>query len=424
MLRGLSGSIVLSMVLALAGCSEGDGGPGGSGGTGGTAGTGGSAGTGGTGGTAGTGGSAGTGGTAGTGGAAGTGGTGGTAGTGGSGGTDPCAPSGRVAFDYPSFDAEPDCIVPGVCLKRGRVKGLYNSAYELAPVRTVSPEGTLWALSTCAAATAPADFEPLVSLFSGGSGSTSCSGNCIGGSIVDADLCLWLPNENLFYDVVFSEWGSVEGSNFSYVRTSVDEDACGVAGATCGATCECPEGWVNRESDGICVLPDPCDSNPCGAGATCRRIGATSHRCECDTVEFTKPPGQTTQVDCVSAGVCLARRDQRGLYNSLEENQAPASGGCGVDPPRPAVPTFTEWARKPCASAAPSEFVVFLSDFFACPEVPRRIVGYHSCLHTLDDDAFWDIQFTDWCPNAQETNPSGCFSYVRWHAVADGVACP
>jgi hypothetical protein len=51
-------------------------------------------------------------------------------------------------------------------------------------------------------------------------------------------------------------------------------------------------------------------------------------------------------------------------------------------------------------------------------------MAFHSCLHTLDDDVRWDIQFTDWCPNDLESDPSGCFSYVRWHAVADGEACP
>ncbi len=431
------GYVALALLTAVGGCyssvgNEGTGGSGGAGGSAGSGGMGGSGGSGGAGGSAGSGGSGGLGGSAGIGGSLGTGGSagaGGSAGTGGTGGTDPCAPSGTVAFEYASFDAAPDCIVPGVCLKRGRVKGLYNSAYELAANSSVSPEGTLWALSTCAAATVPDDFEPISALFSGGSGSSSCNGNCVGGSIVGPDLCLWLTNENLFYDVVFSEWGSVTGSSFAYVRTAVDADACGVAAATCDAsmsrvTCNCPEGWVNESGDGICVLPDPCDPDPCGAGASCRRTGATSHRCECDTVEFTKAPGQTAE-DCPSNGVCLTRGDTRALYNSRAETQAPADGVCGVDPPRSEVPTFTEWVRKPCVSASPSEFVIFLSDAFACPEVPRRIVGYRSCLHTTDaDEQLWEIQFTDWCPSARTAEDRGCFSYVRWHAVEDGVACP
>ena len=312
------------------------------------------------------------------------------------------------------------------------MKGIYNSAVELvansavSPEGTliaVSPEGTLWALSTCAAATVPGDFETITALFSGGSGSAACQQNCIGGKIVGADLCLWLTKENLFYDVVFSEWGSgaVAATSFAYQRTAVDADECGVAEATCGATCGCPVGWVNEGGDGICVLPDPCDSNPCGAGATCRRTGATSHRCECDTVKFSKPPGQTGVVDKVSAGVWLARGDGRALYNSIVENEAAAFRVCDVDIElRPGLPTDTEWVRKPCASTEPSDFVIFLSETFACPEVPRRIVGFHSCLHTIDDDALWDIKFTDWCPS----NSGGCFSYVRWHAVDDGMACP
>ena len=303
------------------------------------------------------------------------------------------------------------------------MKGIYNSASELVANSAVSPEGTLWALSTCAAATTQDDFETITALFSGGSGSAICNYNCLGGNIVDADMCLWLTNEDLFYDVVFSEWGSgsVAATSFAYERTAVDADECGVAGATCGATCDCPEGWVNKGGDGICVLPDPCASIPCGAGALCRKTGAISHRCECDTVAFSKPPGQTAEVDCVSPGVCLARGDTQALYNSLEENQAAADSVCQLDiNVRPVFPTLTEWVRAPCASTAPADFHIFLSETFACDGVPRRIVGFHSCLHTTDDDALWDIEFTDWRPSAT----GGCFSYVRWHAVEDGVACP
>jgi hypothetical protein len=300
------------------------------------------------------------------------------------------------------------------------VKGIYNSASELAAESSVSPEGTLWALSTCAAAAAPGDFTTITALFSGGTGG-GAPGDGIEKNIIDAELCLWLTNENLFYDVVFSEWGKVALSSFAYERTALDADECGVAGATCGAICRCPEGWVNEGGDGICVLPDPCNSNPCGARATCRKTGATSHRCECDTVEFSKPPEQTGVVDCVSAGVCLARGDERALYNSLQESQAGPIDVCGLDiDVRPVVPTLTEWVRAPCASSAPADFHIFLSETFACDGVPRRVVGFHSCLHTTDDDALWDIEFTDWCPSAT----GGCFSYVRWHAVEDGVACP
>lgn len=378
-------------------------------------------GTGGSGGSAGTGGAAGSGGMGGSGGAGGMGGSAGMGGTGGGGGTRACTSSGAVAFEYAGFGAEPDCIVPGVCLTRGRVKGIYNSATERAANSAVSPQGTLWAASACDSASVPGDFMTIGDLFPSGGG----SGNGLGDLIVGADLCLWLTNEDLFYDVVFSAWGSVGASNFAYERTAVEADECGVAGAECGATCQCPQGWINGGGDGVCVLPDPCDSNPCGADALCRRTGATSHRCECDTVEFTKPPGQIGVVDCVSVGVCLARRDFRALYNSSLESASAPTGVC-QDPveSRPNTPLLTEWTRKPCASAVSEDFVKFFDDAFACPGVPRRLVGFHSCLHTTDDDAFWDIELTDWCPSASTSDLSGCFSYIRWHPVQDGEACP
>jgi len=50
---------------------------------------------------------------------------------------------------------------------------------------------------------------------------------------------------------------------------------------------------------------------------------------------------------------------------------------------------------------------------------PRRIVGFRSCLHTTDDHALWDIEFTDWCPSAT----AGCLRYVRVHPVGDDLAC-
>ncbi len=85
----------------------------------------------------------------------------------------------------------------------------------------MSPEGTLWALSTCALATVPDSFRTFDRLFSGGGmggGGTGDGGGSmgrgIGNNIVDADLCLWLANEDLFYDVLLSQWGAVVGNKF------------------------------------------------------------------------------------------------------------------------------------------------------------------------------------------------------------------
>lgn len=405
--------VLLAAAIGVLGCSsDSDDGPGGSGGS------------------AGAGGAAGTGGVAGTGGAAGTGGgagTGGAAGTGGTGGTTSCDSSGTTAFSFAGVGSEPDCVVPGVCFARNRAKGIYNAATELAPDNAVSPEGTLWAPSTCANANPPDDFTTFVALlqsFGGGLGGAN-------DRLLGESLCLWLTNENLFYDVVFSAWGAVESSDFAYTRTAAGPDECGVAGATCGATCGCPEGFVNRDGDGICVVPDPCDASPCGAGALCRRTGARSHRCECDTVEFTRPPGQPDVVDCINSDVCLARLGLDGteeeigaIYNSLQEDASAPRGVCGQpNDSRPAIPTFTEWSRLPCASSGPSSFHKFFDNAYACGgKVPNRIVGLESCLRTTTDNVLWSIQFTDWCVTNLEG--VGCFSYVRWQEVDDGEACP
>jgi hypothetical protein len=252
-------------------------------------------------------------------------------------------------------------------------------------------------------------------------------GQMVDDNLVGADLCLWLTNENLFYDVVFSAWGIQNNSNFAYSRSPVEPDECGVADATCGATCGCPVGFAQGE-DGRCVVPNPCDENPCGAGATCRRTGATTHRCECNAVEFTRPPGQPAVCDRVNDGVCLARGSQGALFNSDEETASANRRVC-FDPvaSRPAIPTLTEWTLQPCADAAETDFVEFFDNAFACQEVqslPNIIVGNESCLRTTNDGELWSIQFTDWCvTNAPETG-IGCFSLVRWQGVADGEACP
>jgi len=410
--HGCLGYMFLAFTVSLSGCSSSV-----------------DVGDGGTGGTAGTGGSAGSGGTAG---------NGGSAGSGGAGGTRPCSSSGTVAFTFDGPGADSDCIVPGVCLTRNRVKGIYNAVTEVGP-GDASPENTQWALSTCSAATEP-DFTTFVELIRN-LGSGAGSGGQVDENLVDAELCLWLTNEDLRYDVVFSEWGSIQNSNFGYSRTAFEADECGVAGATCGATCGCPEGFVEAE-DGRCVVPDPCEPNPCGTDAECRRTGAATHRCECDTVEFTRPPGQPDVCDPVNDEVCLARNPipqiQGGaLYNSLEETAAASSTVCG-DPieSRPSFPTFTEWTLEPCESAVDVDFVKFLDDAYACGgrapspppgRLPNTIVGFESCLRTTNqgnDGELWSIQFTDWCSSGRTSPDVGCFSLVRWREVADDEACP
>ena len=325
----LLGYIFLAFTLSLAGCaSSTESGPGGAGGSAGA------------GGVAGSGGSAGAGGTAGSAGAGGTAGAGGMGGVGGVGGARPCEASGTVSFEFtgPTSDPSQDCIVPGVCISRNRVKALYNTETEVGPT-DVSPKGTEWALSTCEAATED-DFTTFVDLIRTlGSGGGSLEGGEVDDLLPGEPLCLRLTNESLLYDVVFSAWGNGGASNFAYERTPFVSDECGVAGATC-PDCDCPEGFVNNPRN-YCVVPNPCQPNPCGTDAECRRIGAREHRCECDTVEFTRPPGQTTVCDRVNGDICIARaptvlgQRQGALFNSLQEDASAPSGVCDSEDPRP-----------------------------------------------------------------------------------------
>ncbi|MGB5810028.1 MAG: hypothetical protein WBG86_05820, partial [Polyangiales bacterium] len=283
------------------------------------------------------------------------------------------------------------------CLNRANVKGLFNSTTELAPDNAVSPKGTLWAEATCAEAD-PGDFIAFSSLF----------GQAIGDNIEGASLCLWLTNENFFYDVEFSIWDQGPASGFAYTRTAVTPDECGVDTATCNGGCGCPTGWINESGDGVCVLPDPCDTNPCGTGAVCRRTGATTHRCECDGVAFMRPPGEPSTVDCVTGTICLARGATRSIYNSLVDS--PPTGGCDTF----SGPALTQWSLSSCASSDAGDFGNFCNG-----SIPSTYVGTHACLATTDSGDPWDIQFTDWCAG----DSGGCFTYLRWRAAADGEAC-
>jgi hypothetical protein len=318
--------------------------------------------------------------------------------------------------------------VAGVCLARNRVKALYNTVTEVGP-GDASPVGTEWARSTCETVTED-DFTTFVDLIKGlGSGGGEVTGGQVNENLPGEPLCLRLTDESLLYDVVFSEWGNQEDSNFAYERTPFVSDECGVAGATC-PDCICPETFV-KASDGRCVAPDPCEPSPCGAGALCRRTGAREHRCECDTVEFENPPGQTAACDRVNDDICIARALQGSLFNSDQEDASAPSGVCDSAESRPSTPIFTEWTfnrdSASCDSFADEDFVNFFDEAYACGgKVPPTIIGAESCLRTTNpanDGDLWSIQFTDWCANPR-AGPRGCFSLVRWREVADGEACP
>jgi hypothetical protein len=269
------------------------------------------------------------------------------------------------------------------------------------------PIGTQWARSTCATAV-ELDFF----------GFTEMTGY-EPPSIVGEDVCLWLTGSNLKYDVVFSSWQSGGGGGFAYRRTAATPDECAHADAICNEddTCGCPEGFQVVGTPGVCGLPNPCDPDPCGAGALCRRTSVDTHVCECDTVEFTKPVGPAATCDQISANVCITRGTSRGLFNSDDEVEYNTDSGSCDSP----SPTLTEWALLPCADAANEDFGPWISDSFAdCS--PPDVLGEVGCVRLTDGSAqSWDIRMTGWCNG--ESSANGCFSYIRSHNVPDGASC-
>jgi len=330
-------------------------------------------------------------------------------GTGGTGGTisRDCTQSGAFEFVHPTDSGRSlqDCITADVCLTRGDARSLLNAAVspeEIAADPLEEPIGTRWAPSDCASAQ-PGDFTTFVAALQFD----------VGNNVLDGALCLSIPAANLFYDVDFSAWEMQGGGAFTYTRTAASSDECDHGDAICGTACGCPEGFVVAASSGDCRLPDPCNPNPCGSGATCRRIGVADHVCECDTVEFTNDQGSC---DSITPGVCIARGLTEGLYNSAAEPGYNEVAEC-VSP----SPTLTEWASLPCAQAVNADFGTWVSASFAdC--FPPPMVGVAGCMRLTDgSNQEWDVRMTDWCMGMGRGG--GCFSYTRSHNVANGQAC-
>ncbi len=415
---GMAGSGGAGGMAGMAG-SGGAGGMAGSGGGGGMAGSGGvggMAGSGGAGGMAGSGGVGGMAGSGGAGGMAGSGGAGGMAGSGGTGGAGgtSCTQSGAFEFVHPtgSYSSVQDCITPDVCLTRAYGGPIFN-AVGITPAEypqdvTEEPTGTLWAPTDCASAQ-PGDYTTF----------SAALQSEVGNNVLDTALCLSIPAANLFYDVDFSAWEMGGGGGFTYTRTAASPDECAHGDATCGATCGCPDGFVVDASTGKCGLPNPCDPNPCGLGASCRRIGIADHVCECDTVEFSNQGGGC---DSITPLVCIARGATKGLFNSSDETGYDDVGEC-----QSPSPTLTEWASLPCSQATDADFGTWVSSTFLDPAdltscAPPAMVGVPACMRlTRGSNEEWDIRMTDWCIG--QLRGGGCFSYIRSHNVGDGQSC-
>ncbi|MCX6695424.1 MAG: hypothetical protein NTU61_03935 [Candidatus Altiarchaeota archaeon] len=116
-------------------------------------------------------------------------------------------------FEKTSFGNQTDCITQRVCIARGDIMQIYNSALEqkadgASPAR--SPLGTEWAFGNCANKSSFA-FNTFIN-----------TSNFYPPGVVGRDMCLHLTEEDLYVDVKFESYGGGDsGGGFSYTRGEV-----------------------------------------------------------------------------------------------------------------------------------------------------------------------------------------------------------
>jgi hypothetical protein len=129
-----------------------------------------------------------------------------------------CATVSFVKENFADPSVVQDCIEADVCLTRGDTQSIYNAAVETqaaAGPGGSAPAGTLWALGSCASV-APADFGTFLS---------DSFANSSPQSVVDQPGCLYLPDDDTYYSIVFLSWsGGGPGGGFSYDRAQVMDD--------------------------------------------------------------------------------------------------------------------------------------------------------------------------------------------------------
>ena len=104
-----------------------------------------------------------------------------------------------------------DRITDNVWITRKHNQSLFNIAQEDGySSSNGSPVGTLWANTT----TAQADSASYTNFVAMHGGSPQ--------SLIGDTVSLYLPDDNLYFDVVFTSYTSGGGGGFSYIRTSVN----------------------------------------------------------------------------------------------------------------------------------------------------------------------------------------------------------
>ena len=243
-----------------------------------------------------------------------------------------------------------DCITSNVCITRGDQQGLFNAVSQ-SEYDYPGPAGTEWRRGDCNApqtvnmtwydAASPRSFDSDLT------------------RMLATPVCMYLPEDDKYYDVQFKSWQSGGGGGFSYSRTNADD------------------GTVDFEKAEQPIFPSYPD---CIDAGTC---------------------------DCIAPDVCLTRGLYRGLYNAYSEEEPDYDSELEYT-----SPLGTLWAKGTCADTAgtPDEFDSWIE--VAAPRLfddnQYGMMAQPFCIYLPDYEAYYDIHFNTW-----GSDYSGEFSYYR-----------
>lgn len=127
--------------------------------------------------------------------------------------TQPTVSFARTAFDDWMLEGTQDRITDDVWITRDVSRGLFNAKFESVQAND-SPVGTLWAAGTTDDI-ATLEFGTWLSV-AGVSGPFGGPPNTVG-----EDLVLYIPADNAYYDLRFTDWGITPsaGGAFAYTRS-------------------------------------------------------------------------------------------------------------------------------------------------------------------------------------------------------------
>lgn len=126
----------------------------------------------------------------------------------------------KAPFADPTMAVNQDSLTPLVSITRGNTQGLFNAIQE-SSYSGGSPAGTLWAFQGLNgnpdSGVSADNFGSL--LFAGWQDSLESR---VGPNILDRPGVVHLVSEDVYFDIVFTEWGQGGGAGgfFTYVRTS------------------------------------------------------------------------------------------------------------------------------------------------------------------------------------------------------------